>query len=159
MTLVSELNARAPFDEGNRELLARIFGKALDETSTVLPPFCIDCGKNVTIGKTVWVQQCCTFFDRGGITIGDNVFIAPKVNLITLNHVENPYQRSSTVAKPIKIRDRVWIGTAATVMPGVTVGENSIIAAGAVVTKDVPPNCVVAGVPAKIIKEIGEYEQ
>ena len=93
------------------------------------------------------------FFDRGGIVIGDDVFIAPKVNLITLNHVMNPFERSSTIAKPIKIGNRVWIGIAATIMPGVTVGDNSIIAAGTVVTKDVPPNCIVAGVPAKKIKE------
>ena len=102
------------------------------------------------------------FFDRGGIVIGDDVFIAPKfiapkVNLVTLNHVMNPFERSSTIAKPIKIGNRVWIGIAATIMPGVTVGDNSIIAAGTVVTKDVPPNCIVAGVPAKKIKELGNY--
>lgn len=154
MNLASVFNAKAPFDEGNRELLVQILGKALDESSTILPPFYVDYGKNITIGKNVWVQQCCTFFDRGGITIGNDVFIAPKVNLITLNHVENPYERNSTVAKPIKICDRVWIGIAATIMPGVTVGENSIVAAGAVVTKDVPPNCIVAGVPARKIKDI-----
>lgn len=93
MNLASVFNARALFDEGNRELLARIFGKELDESSTILSPFYIDYGKNVTIEKNVWVQQCCTFFDRGGITIGNDFFIAPKVNLITLNHVENPYLR------------------------------------------------------------------
>ena len=143
--------------EGNRKLLAQILGRELDESSTILPPFYVDYGKNITIGKNVWVQQCCTFFDRGGIVIGDDVFIAPKVNLITLNHVMNPFERSSTIAKPIKIGNRVWIGIAATIMPGVTVGDNSIIAAGAVVTKDVPPNCIVAGVPAKKIKELGNY--
>ena len=159
MRLASVFNARAPFDEDNRELLAQIFGKTLDESSSILPPFYIDYGKNVTIGKNVWIQQCCTFFDRGGITIGDDVFIAPKVNLITLNHVMNPYERSSTIAKPIKIGNRVWIGIAATVMPGVTVGDNSIIAAGAVVTKDVPPNCIVAGVPAKKIKNLDNLQE
>lgn len=102
----------------------------------------------------MWIQQGCTFFDRGGIEIGDDTFIAPKVNLVTLNHVLNPYERSTTVAKPIKIGKRVWIGIAATVLQGVTIGDNSIVAAGAVVTKDVPPNTVVGGNPAKVIKKI-----
>ncbi len=113
-----------------------------------------DYGRNINIGKNVWIQQGCTFFDRGGIEIGDDTFIAPKVNLITLNHIVNPYERSTTIAKPIKIGKRVWIGIAATILPGVSVGDNSIIGAGAVVTKDVPPNVIAAGNPAKIIKHI-----
>ena len=154
MNALAEFNARAPFDEGNREFISRILGKELDESSAILPPFYADYGKNITIGKHVWIQQGCTFFDRGDIEIGDDTFIAPKVNLITLNHVVNPYERSTTVAKPIKIGKRVWIGIAATVLPGVSVGDNSIIGAGAVVTKDVPPNVIVAGNPARIIKRI-----
>lgn len=159
MNLAAEFNSRPPFDDGNREIIERILGRPLDESSAILPPFYVDYGKNIIIGKNVWIQQGCTFFDRGGITIGDGVFIAPKVNLITLNHIENPYERSTTVSKPVTIEDRVWIGIAATVMPGVTIGENSIIAAGAVVTKDVPKNSVAAGVPAKVIKKIEGYEE
>ncbi len=158
MRLAYQFNQQAPFDENNQNLLNQIFGKDIDETTTILPPFYIDYGKNVTLGKRVWIQQGCTFFDRGGIIIGDDVFIAPKVNLITLNHIRNPYERSTTVAKPIKIGNRVWIGIAATILPGVTIGENAIVAAGAVVTHDVPANAVVAGNPARIIKKIEERE-
>lgn len=154
MNALSVFNQRPPFDSGNREEISKILGFELDESSAILPPFYADYGHNIKIGKNVWIQQGCTFFDRGGIEIGDDTFIAPKVNLITLNHVVNPYERSSTYAKPIKIGKRVWIGIAATVLPGVTIGDNSIIGAGAVVTKDVPTNVVVAGNPAKIIKHI-----
>ena len=92
--------------------------------------------------------------DRGGITIGDNVFIAPKVNLVTLNHSLDPALRSATVAKPIVIEDGVWVGIGATVLQGVTIGKNSVVGANSVVTRDVPPNTVVAGNPAKIVKKI-----
>ncbi len=154
MNSLAVFNQRPPFAEGNREEISRILGTEIDESSAILPPFYADYGHNIKLGKNVWVQQGCTFFDRGGIEIGDDVFIAPKVNLVTLNHVFNPYERSTTVAKPIKIGNRVWIGIGATVLPGVTVGDNSIIAAGAVVTKDVPPNTIVGGNPAKVIKTI-----
>lgn len=154
MNALARFNRREPFADGNREEIGRILGIEIDESSAILPPFYVDYGKNIKIGKNVWVQQDCTFFDRGGIEIGDDVYIAPKVNLITLNHMMNPYERSTTVAKPIKIGNRVWIGIAATILPGITVGDNSVIAAGAVVTRDVPPDTVVAGNPAKVIKKI-----
>lgn len=156
MNTLAEFNGKPPFNENNKKLIAKVLGKNLDDSSAILPPFYADYGKNITIGKNVWIQQGCTFFDRGGITIGDNVYIAPKVNLITLNHLVNPYERSTTVAKPIKIGNRVWIGIAATVLSGVTIGENSIIGAGAVVTKDVPPNVFVAGNPARVISKLDE---
>uniref|UniRef100_UPI0037516D38 acyltransferase n=1 Tax=uncultured Helicobacter sp. TaxID=175537 RepID=UPI0037516D38 len=91
---------------------------------------------------------------RGGITIDDEVFIAPKVNLITINHDINPFNRSTTICKPIHIEKRVWIGVAATILPSVRIGENSIVGANALVSKDVPPNSVVGGNPARIIKSI-----
>ena len=94
--------------------------------------------------------------DRGGITIGNNVFIAPKVNLVTLNHSFDPANRSATISKPIVIEDGVWIGIGATVLQGVTIGKNSIVGANSVVTRDVPPNTVVAGNPAKFVKKIDE---
>lgn len=159
MNALAAFNQRAPFADGNREEISRILGMEIDESSAILPPFYVDFGRNIKIGKNVWIQQGCTFFDRGGIEIGDDTFIAPKVNLVTLNHVINPYERSTTVAKPIKIGKRVWIGIAATVLQGVTIGDNSIVAAGAVVTKDVPPNTIVGGNPAKVIKEIGDKDE
>ena len=90
----------------------------------------------------------------GGITIGDNVLIGPKANLVSENHPINPTQRNSLIGKPIVIKNNAWIGAAATILPGITVGENAIVADGAIVTKDVPDNTIVAGNPAKPIKKI-----
>lgn len=136
------------------ELMGKILGKNLPETTTVLPPLYIDYGKPVTIGEDCFIQQCCTFFGRGGITIGNGVFIGPKCNLITINHDANPENRSATYGRPIVIEDNVWIGINSTVLPGVRIGYGSIIGAQSVVTHDVPPMTVVAGNPARIIKKI-----
>ena len=154
MNALAAYNQRPPFDEGNRAEISRILGYEIDESSAILPPFYADYGHNIRIGKNVWIQQGCTFMDRGGITIGDNVFIAPKVNLVTLNHSLDPALRSATVAKPIVIEDGVWIGINSTVLQGVTIGKNSVVGANSVVTRDVPPNTVVAGNPAKFVKKI-----
>ena len=136
------------------DLMAIFLGKPLDESTTVLPPLYIDYGKPVKIGKKCFIQQCCTFFGRGGITIGDGVFIGPKCNLITINHDPNPNNRSATYGRPIVIEDNVWIGINSTVLPGVKIGYGAIVGAQSVVTKDVPPMTVVAGNPARIIKTI-----
>lgn len=152
--LTSKLNVLAPSDAKVREILKKLFNYEIDETITIIPPFYTDFGRNTRIGKNSFIQQCCTFFDRGGITIGDNVFIGPKVNLITLNHNINPNNRSTTYCKPITIENNVWIGINSTILQGITLGENSIVGANSVVTKDVPKNTIVAGNPAKIIKEI-----
>ena len=136
------------------EYLRRITGREIDKSTTLLPPFYVDYGKNIHIGKGCWIQQGCTFFDRGGITIGDGVFIGPKVNLITINHDPNPDNRNATYGRPIVIEDKVWIGIGATVLPGVHIGYGSIIGANSVVTHDVPPMTIVGGNPAKIIKAI-----
>lgn len=152
--LTSRLNALPFGSPETADILAELFGSPLDPSVKLLPPFYTDFGKNTRIGKNCMIQQCCTFFDRGGITIGSGVFIAPKVNLVTLNHDQDPENRSATIAKPVVINDNVWIGIGATICPGVTVGRGSIVAAGAVVTKDVPENTVVGGNPAKIIKTI-----
>ena len=134
--------------------MGKILGKPLEESTTVLPPFYIDYGKPVTIGKRCFIQQCCTFFGRGGITVGNDVFIGPKVNLITINHDVDPDNRSATYGRPTKIEDKVWIGINSTILPGVTLGYGAIVGANSVVTKDVPPMTVVAGNPARIIKRI-----
>ncbi|MDE6586778.1 MAG: sugar O-acetyltransferase [Paramuribaculum sp.] len=136
------------------ELMEIILGKPLDESTTVLPPLYIDYGKPVKIGKDCFIQQCCTFFGRGGIEIGDGVFIGPKCNLITINHDLNPDNRSATYGRSIVIEDKVWIGINSTILPGVKIGYGSIVGAQSVVTKDVPPMTVVAGNPARIIKRI-----
>lgn len=152
--LTTQLNVLDYRDVRVAELMEKIFGKRLDESTTLIPPFYTDFGKNTKIGKGCMIQQLCTFFDRGGITIGDGVFIAPKVNLVTLNHDLNPESRSTTIAKPIIIEDHVWIGINSTVLPGVTIGRNAIVAAGSVVTKDVEANTIVGGNPARFLKKI-----
>ena len=140
------------------ELMGKILGKELPESTTVLPPLYIDYGKPVTIGKGCFIQQCCTFFGRGGITIGNDVFIGPKVNLITINHDPDPDNRSATYGRPIVIEDKVWIGINSTILPGVRIGYGAIVGAGSVVTKDVPAMTIVAGNPARIIKKIETSE-
>jgi acetyltransferase-like isoleucine patch superfamily enzyme len=137
-------------------IFSELIGKEVDDTFFIIPPFFTDFGENITIGKNVFVNHACTFMDRGGITIEDNVLIGPKVNLITTNHPINPAQRRATISQAIVIKKGAWIGVGATILPGVTVGENAIVAAGAVVSKDVPDNTIVGGVPAKIIKSIIE---
>jgi acetyltransferase-like isoleucine patch superfamily enzyme len=153
--LLKELNTLVTDDLAKiRAIFSRLVGKKVDESFVILPPFYTDFGENIQIGKNVFVNHACTFMDRGGITLEDNVLIGPKVNLITTNHPLDPTQRRATVSHPIVIGKNVWVGANTTILAGVTVGENSVIAAGAVVTKDVPPNTIVGGVPAKIIKSI-----
>ncbi len=153
MRLSAELNGSADIDR-IREILSQITGSSIDLSTTILPPFYINLGIFTRIGKNVFINHACSFLDIGGITIEDEVLIGPKVNLITESHPLNPAGRKSLLVKPIVIKRNAWIGAGATILPGVTVGENSVVAAGAVVNKDVPANTVVAGVPAKVIRNI-----
>lgn len=137
-----------------RTLLSQITDSEIDESVTVFTPLHINYGKNTKIGKNVFINFDCTFLDLGGITIEDNVLIAPKVNLLSEGHPLSPENRQSLVPGQIRIRKNAWIGANATILPGVTIGENAVVASGAVVSKDVPDNAVVGGVPAKIIKSI-----
>lgn len=159
MKTAAEMNTGYRPPEEVHEYMGRILGKPLDGSTTLLPPLYIDYGKPVAIGKRCFIQQCCTFFGRGGITIGDDVFIGPKVNLITINHDPDPDNRSATFGRPIVIEDKVWIGINATILPGVRIGYGAIVGAGSVVTKDVPAMTVVAGNPAKIVKTIEKNKQ
>jgi acetyltransferase-like isoleucine patch superfamily enzyme len=154
MRITVELNGVYHEPEEICALVSRLIGKPVDETFGLFPPFYTDCGKNITIGKNVFINSGCHFQDQGGITLGDGVFIGHNVVMATLNHDIAPEKRSTTYPAPIVIGKNVWIGANATVVSGVTIGDNAIIAAGAVVTKDVPPNIIVGGVPAKFIKEI-----
>ncbi len=136
-----------------RERLGAIIGAPVDATTTVFVPFHTNFGKHIRIGRNVFINHDCTLLDMGGITIGDDVLIGPKVSLIAENHPLDPNDRKTLVAQPITIRRNAWIGAAAAILPGVTIGENAVVAAGAVVTKDVPPDTVVGGVPAKPIRK------
>jgi acetyltransferase-like isoleucine patch superfamily enzyme len=140
----------------SRNRISEIIGKEIDVTTTIFIPFHTNFGKHTWIGKNVFINHACSFLDLGGITIEDNVLIGPRVTLVTENHPVDPTQRKSLVLSAILIKRNAWIGAGSTILPGVTIGENSIVAAGAVVTKDVPDNCIVGGVPAKFIKSINE---
>lgn len=137
-----------------RDFLGQITGSEIDESVAVFTPFYINYGKHTKIGKNVFINFDCVFLDMGGITIEDNVLIAPKVSLLTEGHPISPRERHSLVPKPIHIRKNAWIGANATIMQGVTIGENSVVAAGSVVSKDVPDNVIVGGIPARIIRTI-----
>ena len=135
-----------------RDFLSQITGSAIDESVAVFTPLYINYGKNTKIGKNVFINFNCVFLDLGGITIEDGVLIAPKVSILSEGHPISPNERQSLVPGPIHIRKNAWIGAGATILPGITVGENAVVAAGAVVSKDVPANTVVGGIPAKQIK-------
>lgn len=137
-----------------RKLLSQITGSKIDESTTVFTPLHINYGKHTKIGKNVFINFDCVFLDIGGITIEDNVLIAPKVSLLSEGHPALPEQRTSLTTAHIHIKKNAWIGANATIMQGVTIGENAIVGAGAIVTKDVPDNVIVGGIPAKIIKTI-----
>lgn len=137
-----------------RNLLSQITAAEIDESVTVFTPFQINYGKHTKIGKNVFINFDCVFLDLGGITIEDNVLIAPKVCLLSEGHPVSPEHRHSLNVAPIAIKKNAWIGANATILQGVTIGENAIVAAGSVVSKDVPDNTIVGGIPAKIIKSI-----
>ena len=153
--VIAEMNTGYRDPAQVRELFERLTGNRVDESFWLLPPFYTDFGRNIRVGRNVFVNHACEFMDRGGITIGDGVLIGPKVNLVTINHPLDPARRRSTYCAPIVIEDGAWLGAAVSVMPGVTIGENSVVAANAVVTSDVPSNTVVGGIPARFIKHIG----
>lgn len=154
MSFVGQLNSGYHTPEEIRSLLGRIWGQEPDVTVRMFPPFYTAFGKFTTVGKGVFINFGCTFLDRGGITLEDDVFIGPGVQLITENHPEQPSLRHNVYTKPVVIKRGAWIGAGAIILPGVTVGEHSIIAAGAVVTKDVPDRVIVAGTPAHVMRAI-----
>ena len=149
-----ELNGSYHTQEEVRSLLSRLFGHDVDSSLRVFPPFYTDFGKNIHIGKNVFINACCHFQDHGGVTLGDGCQIGHNVVFATLNHGMAPEDRGTTYPAPIRLGKNVWVGSNATILQGVSIGDNSIVAAGAVVTRDVPENVIVAGVPAKIIKTI-----
>lgn len=156
MQITTRLNNVYHTPQEVRNLFAELTGKEVDESFMLFPPFYTDCGKNIRVGKHVFINACCNFQDQGGIVIGDHTLIGHKVVLATLNHGFAPEDRGSLYPAPIIIGTNVWIGASVTVLPGVTIGDNAIVGAGSVVTKDVPANTIVAGVPAKAIKRIEE---
>lgn len=136
-----------------RNLLGKVIGQEIDESTAVFTPFQVNYGKNTRIGKNVFINFNCTLLDLGGITIDDGVLIAPNVSLLTEGHPIAPEKRHELNVAPIHIKENAWIGANAIVLKGLTIGKNSIVAAGSVVQRDVPDNCIVAGNPAKVVKQ------
>lgn len=152
--VLMDLNTNYHTDEEIVRLFCEITGTEVDPSFRIFPPFYTDFGKNIHLGKNVFINSACQFQDQGGIFIGDGCLIGPGTMMATLNHGFEPEHRQNMTHAPIVLGKGVWTGAHVTILPGVTIGDNAIIAAGAVVAKDVPANTIVGGVPAKVIKEI-----
>lgn len=158
MAITPVLN-RLGYDDSDqiRAVFSELIGRAVDEGFSLIPPFYTTGGENIRLGRNVFINQNCTMYDLGGIDIGDDVMIGPNVSLITSGHPLEPSQRRAfVIAKPIVIERNVWIAAGATIIGGVTIGENSVVAAGSVITRDVRANSLVGGNPARIIRGIGD---
>ncbi|MES3016798.1 MAG: sugar O-acetyltransferase [Bacteroidota bacterium] len=151
--LLQKLNASGTPEEIT-SVLSEITGTSVDSTVAVFPPLYINYGKHLSIGKNVFINFNCTFLTLGGIIIEDDVLIGPDVKILSEGHPLAPGERQSLVPGKVHIKQNAWIGAGATILAGITIGENAVVAAGSVVTKDVAANTVVAGIPAKIIKSI-----
>jgi len=156
LKITMELNSKYHTPDEVRELFSKLTGKPVDKSFRLFPPFYTECGKNITIGKNVFINACCKFQDQAGITIGDGTFIGHNVTIATINHDFNPENRAAMYPKPVNIGKKVWIGSDCTILPGITIGDGAVIGAGSVVTKDVPKNAVAVGNPARVIKYIEE---
>jgi acetyltransferase-like isoleucine patch superfamily enzyme len=151
--LILELNTSTDPNE-IRAKLGEITGAIIDDSTTVFTPFYTNLGRFITLGKNVFINHLCSFLDLGGITIEDEVMIGPRVSITSENHPADKSTRKTLIPAKVVIKRNAWIGAGATILPGVIIGENAVVAAGAVVNKDVPPNTIVGGVPAKVIKTI-----
>ena len=158
LKITAEINGSCHEPEQLRALFSRLIGQPVDESFAMFPPFYTDCGKNIHIGKRVFINMGCKFQDQGGIFIGDDALIGHNVVLATLNHAMSSQDRGTMIPAPIHIGKNVWVGSNATILPGVTIGDGAIVAAGAVVTRDVPENTIVGGVPARIMRHLSKEE-
>lgn len=154
--ITMEINTKFHEPEELAELFSELIGKPVGEHFGLFPPFYTDFGKNITIGDHVFINADCKFQDQGGIVIDDGALIGHGVVLATLNHDLDPAKRQQLHPAPIHIGKNVWIGANATITQGVTIGDHAVVAAGAVVNRDVEANTIVGGVPAKLIRRIGE---
>ena len=152
--LTMELNTRYHSPDEIRSLFSQITGEDVDPSFRMFPPFYTDFGGNIHVGRNVFINAGCHFQDQGGIWIDDGALIGHNCVLATLNHGFAPDDRQNLYPAPIHIGRGVWIGANCTITAGITLGDHSIVAAGAVVTKDVAPMTIVGGVPAKKIKDL-----
>ena len=157
LRITAKINSSYHTPQELRGLMEKLIEQELDERFGLFPPFYTDCGKNIHIGRGVFINAGCKLQDQGGIYIGDGALIGHNATLATLNHGMLPEERGDLIPKPIHIGKNVLIGSDCTILPGVTIGDNAVIGAGSVVTKDVPENMVAVGSPAKVIRSI--YDQ
>lgn len=152
--ITAVINGGFHAQEELRALFSQLIGREVGEGFALFPPFYTDFGKNIAVGRGVFINAGCCFQDQGGIEIGDGCLIGHQVVIATLDHDLDPANRKSMRPAPVRLGRNVWVGSHATILPGVSVGDDAVIAAGAVVTKDVPAATVAAGVPARIVKKI-----
>lgn len=150
--LCFKINHTMPYTEEYNRLITELFLGNIGEGSRIMPPLNVVRGNSIKIGKRVVVMNNCLMMGAGGITIDDDVMVAANVQLISNNH--DLYDHQILTCKPVHLKRNCWIGAGATILPGITVGENAVVAAAAVVTKDVEANTVVGGNPARVIKRI-----
>lgn len=152
--ITAELNAGYHDQTRTRELMSRLGGRQVPESFRMFPPFYTDFGKNTVFGENVFINACCCFQDQGGIVLGDNCLVGHRVTIATINHGLRPEERHIHHVAPVVIHENVWIGSSATILPGVEIGAGAIVGAGSVVTRNVPPRGIVGGVPARFIRYI-----
>lgn len=152
--IASELNGSYHDQAEVRALLSELIGRQVDDSVGLFPPFYSDFGKNIRLGRDVFINMGCKFQDQGGITIGDGSLIGHNVLIATLNHDMDPDKRADMKPAPVTIGEKVWVGANATILPGVTIGDGAIIAAASVVTRDVPANALAVGSPAKVVRDV-----
>ena len=154
LRITGELNGRYHAPEQVRELLGQLTGAAVAESVRVFPPLTSDFGRNITLGERIFINAGCRFQDQGGVRIGDDCLIGHNTVFATLNHDLDPSRRADMHPAPIVLGRNVWIGANVTILPGVTIGDNAVVAAASVVTKDVPANTVVVGSPARVVRQL-----
>lgn len=154
LRVTADLNARYHEPSEVRAFLAHLTRSRIDASMVLFPPFHTDFGRNTRIGRDVFINMGCKFQDQGGLTIGDGVLIGHNVVIATLNHPLDPARRADIIPAPVVIGNGAWIGSNATILPGVTVGEGAVVAAASVVTKDVPAGMVVVGSPARVLRAV-----
>lgn len=159
--LIFEFNTLHPSKiEQRKKIIQRLLGKT-GKNFIIEPPFRCDYGYNISVGENFYANYNCTILDCAKVTIGDNVFIAPNVNLFTAEHPVHPDIRNTQLeyAIPIIIGSNVWLGGGVIVNPGVTIGDNTVIGSGSVVIRDIPANVVAAGNPCRVRRKITEKDK
>lgn len=156
LRIAGELNTGYHEPTRVRELLAQLIGRPVDDSVTLFPPFTADFGKNISLGKRIFINSGCRFQDQGGITIGDDCLIGHNAVIATLQHDIHPARRGDLIPSPVVIGRNVWLGANVTVLPGVTIGDDAVIGAGSIVTKDIPPRSIAVGSPARVVRSISE---